>query len=90
MKAGQMNIPDHEECNIFHQAFIEFLDNSTEIVSAYDVITTHIESHNPATEADLLEVDATLNALLENDGALFGGVTDAQKGMAEKFGYELE
>ena len=90
IKTGQLNIPDHEECNVFHQAFIKYLDNSSEIIARYDEITSYIESRNPATEGDVEEVDLVINPLLEKDNNLFTGITDAQNVMAKKFKFDLE
>lgn len=89
IKTGQVNIPDHEECNLFHQAFIKYLDNSSEIIARYDEVTSYIESHNPGTEVDI-EVDLAINPLLEKDNELFAGITDAQNVMAKKFDFDLE
>jgi len=90
MKTGQIDVPDFEECNVFHQAFIQYLDNSSEIIAAYDAITNYIESHNPATEVDTDEIDLVLSDLLAKDNSLFVGITDAQNVMAKKFNFELE
>lgn len=89
IKTGQVNIPDHEECNLFHQAFIKYLDNSSEIIARYDEVTSYIESHNPGTEVDI-EVDLAINPLLEKDNELFAGITDAQNVMDKKFDFDLE
>ena len=89
-KTGQINVPDYEECNNFQKAFVQFMDNSSNIITAYDGITNYIESHNPATETDLDEVGTALNDLLAKDNELFVGINDAQKVMAEKFKFELE
>ena len=89
IKTGQVNIPDHEECNLFHQAFIKYLDNSSEIIARYDEVTSYIESHNPGTEVDI-EIDLAINPLLEKDNELFAGITDAQNVMAKKFDFDLE
>jgi len=90
MKTGQINIPDHEECNLFHQAFIKYLDNSTEIIARYDELTDYIESHNPGTEVDVDEVDLALRPLLEKDNKLFSGIAEAQNVMAKEFNFEME
>lgn len=90
IKTGQITVPDYETCNVFHTAFVNFLDNSTGIIAAYDVITNHIESHNPGSEVDLEEIDVTLNSLLAKDEELFTEITDAQILMAKKFKFDLE
>ncbi|MFT5426711.1 MAG: hypothetical protein ACI9ZT_001657 [Gammaproteobacteria bacterium] len=90
IKTGQVTVPDYDTCNAFHVAFVNFLDNSTNIIAAYDVITNHIESHNPGSEVDLEEIDATLNSLLAKDEALFTEIIDAQILMAKKFKFDLE
>ena len=88
--AGQINIPDHEECILFHQAFIKYLDNSTEIIARYNELTSYIESHNPGTEVDVDEVDLALMPLLEKDNKLFSGIAEAQNVMAKEFNFEME
>jgi tRNA/tmRNA/rRNA uracil-C5-methylase (TrmA/RlmC/RlmD family) len=89
-KAGQVTIPDCEECNVFHQAFNKYLDNSSEIIAKYDEIVNYIESHNPGTEVDVDDIDLLLNPLLEKDNELFASVTAAQDAMAKKFKFDLE
>ncbi len=90
MKTGQINIPDHEECNLFHQAFIKYLDNSTEIIAKYDELTSYIESHNPGTEVDVDEVDLAITPLLARDNELFANIAEAQNVMAKEFNFEME
>lgn len=90
IKAGQVNIPDYEECNLFHQAFINYLDNSSEIIAKYDEITGYIEAHNPGTEVDVDEVDLAIRPLLAIDNKLFAGISEAQNAMAKEFNYEVE
>ena len=90
IKTGQINIPDHEECNLFHQAFINYLDNSTEIIARYDELTDYIESHNPGTEVDVDEVDLAIKPLLARDDELFANIAEAQNVMAKEFNFEME
>lgn len=90
IKTGQINTPDHEECAFFHQAFINYLDNSSEIIAKYDELTNYIESHNPGTEVDVDEVDLAISPLLAKDNELFTAITEAQKVMAKKFKFEME
>jgi hypothetical protein len=90
IKTGEINIPDHEECTFFHQAFMKFLDNSSEIIAKYNELTNYIESHNPGTEVDVDEVDLAISPLLAKDNELFTAITEAQKIMAKKFKFEME
>lgn len=90
IKAGQINIPDHEECILFHQAFIKYLDNSSEIIASYDELTDYIESHNPGTEVDVDDVDLAISSLLAKDNKLMTAITEAQNAMAKEFKFEME
>ena len=90
IKIGQINIPDHEKCILFHQTFINYLDNSSEIIASYDELTNYIESHNPGTEVDVDEVDLAISPLLAMDNELFAAITEAQKVMAREFKFEME
>ncbi len=90
IKTGQINTPDHEECAFFHQAFINYLDNSSEIIAKYDELTNYIESHNPGTEVDVDEVDLAISPLLAKDNELFTAITEAQSVMAKEFKFEME
>jgi len=90
IKSGQISVPDHEECTFFHQAFMKYLANSSEIIAKYDELTNYIESHNPGTEVDVDEVDLAVSPLLTKDNELFTTITEAQKVMAKKFKFEME
>jgi hypothetical protein len=90
IKTGQISVPDHEECSIFHQAFMKYLDNSSEIIAKYDELTNYIESHNPGTEVDVDEVDLAISPLLAKDKELFTAITEAQSVMAREFKFEME
>jgi len=90
IKTGQISVPDHEECTFFHQAFIKYLANSSEIIAKYDELTNYIESHNPGTEVDVDEVDLAVSPLLTKDNELFTTITEAQKVMAKNFKFEME
>ena len=90
IKTGQIDIPDHEECILFHQAFINYLDNSSEIIASYDELTNYIESHNPGTEVDVDEVDLAISPLLAKDNELLTAITEAQSIMAKEFKFEMD
>jgi hypothetical protein len=90
IKTGQISVPDHEECTFFHQAFIKYLANSSEIIAKYDELTNYIESHNPGTEVDVDEVYLAISSLLAKDKEFFTAIAEAQMVMAKKFKFEME
>jgi hypothetical protein len=67
-----------------------FLENDTQIITAYAGIDKHIESSNPGVEADIDEISAMLEPLLVQNDSVFNKIIVARKNTSEKFRFKLE
>ncbi len=88
--AKQIAVPDHPECREFYSAFTKYLEYNSYIVTAYGAVMDYIESHNPGTENDFVEVGTILDPFISGDDALFQEIATTQEQMAKKFDFRLE
>lgn len=89
-RVQQIAVPDDPECKEFYSAFTKYLEYNSKIIAAYDTVTNYIESHNPGTEEDFIEIDIILDPFIAGDDSLFQEIVTTQEDMAEKFDFELQ
>jgi len=88
--AGQITVPDHQECRKFHNVYIKYLEYNNEIITAYGTVMDYIATHNPGTENNFLAIEKILGPFITGDDTLFQEIVITQVELAEKFDFELK